>query len=211
MRRASIHLAASGICAAALLTGCIGGSRGATSIDERVEFVEDARVLVDPADYAWMFERARDALRDAGFEIDRVDAAAGVITTAPMPGLAAWKSGLLREAGVARALHAEGWHATTVEGRAVFASEGERVEDLRDAGSSLTLRFEVVERREHRPSRRIDTTSVVYASEFSDRGFSRQGMEPSFTVAWRRNHQAEALLSQRVAGVRPADRGENPG
>jgi hypothetical protein len=188
--------------AAAALTGCVGGTRGASSIDERVAFVEDATVRVDAEDYAWVFERARDALRDAGFEIERVDAAAGVITTAPMPGLAAWKSGLLREAGVARVFHAEGWHATTVEARAVFAPTGDRVEDLRESGSALTLRFEVVERREHRPSRRIDTTSVVYASEFSDRGFSRQGMEPSFTVAGSRNHRAEALLSQRVVGSR---------
>lgn len=191
-----------GIAAASMLAGCVGGTRGASSIDERVAFVEDAAVRVETEDYAWMFERARDALRDAGFEIERVDAAAGVITTAPMPGLAAWKSGLLREAGVARVFHAEGWHATTVEARAVFASTGSRVEDLRESESALTLRFEVVERREHRPSRRIDTTSVVYASEFSDRGFSRQGMEPSFTVAGRRNHRAEALLSQRVVGSR---------
>lgn len=188
--------------AGAALTGCVGGTRGASSIDERVAFVEDATVRVEPEDYAWVFERARDALRDAGFEIERVDAAAGVITTAPMPGLAAWKSGLLREAGVARVFHAEGWHATAVEARAVFTPEGERVEDLRESGSALTLRFEVVERREHRPSRRIDTTSVVYASEFSDRGFSRQGMEPSFTVAGSRNHRAEVLLSQRVMGSR---------
>ena len=53
---------------ASALTGCVGGTRGASSIDERVEFVEDATVRVDAEDYAWMFERARDALRELMLE-----------------------------------------------------------------------------------------------------------------------------------------------
>lgn len=192
-----------GAMSATMLTGCVGGGTRAGSIDERVEFVDDASVRVAPGDYADAFERARDALRRAGFEIDRVDAGAGEITTAPMPGLAAWKSPLLRRAGVAEALSPEGWHATTVEARASFTptEEADRGADLRDATAPLTLRFEVVERREHRPGRRIDTTSVVYASTFSDRGYGVQGMEPGFTVATRRNLDAELLLAREVGST----------
>jgi hypothetical protein len=128
-----------------------------------------------------------------------VDAAAGVITTAPMPGLDAWKSPLLRDAGVAGL---RSWHGGTVEARAVFTTVP-AVVDLRTATTPLTLQFEVVERREYRPSRHIDTTSVVYTSEFSDREYARRGLEPSFTVAVERVPTAEAALSRAVARIPP--------
>lgn len=181
------------------LAGCAGdggagGRSVAPAVDDRTALVEDAVLHVDPASYRAAFEAARDALRDAGFSIERVDAAAGVITTAPMPALAAWKSGLLREAGVPQGAS---WTAGTVEARAEFRTHDETA-DLREAARPLTLRFEVVERREHRPSRRIDTTSVVYASAFSDREWSRQGLEPAFSVAARRNAAAEAALIRRT-------------
>ena len=175
--------------------GCVGSDRRASSIDERVEFVDDAAMTVHPEEYAAVFERARGALRDAGFSIERVDAAAGVISTAPLPGLAAWKSPLLRGAD---ATGADAWHASTIEARAVFLP-GDDAADLRRSATPMTLRFEVVERREHRPSRRLDPTSVLYAAEFSDRSHAKQGLEPSFTVATARNHRAEVLLLREVA------------
>lgn len=179
--------------------GCAGSRGPSASIDERVEFVDAPVIEVRAGAYAATFERARDALRDAGFTLDRVDAAAGVISTEPLPGIAAWKSGLLRDAGLAGF---GDWHATTVEARAVF-TPGEPTTDVRTAEGTIALRFEVVERREHRPSRRIDTTSVIYGSEFSDRTRARQGLEPGFTVAAERSHRAEVLLGQRVMGYPP--------
>src|SRR5690606_11691327 len=50
--------------------GCVGSDRRASSIDERVEFVDDAAMTVHPEEYAAVFERARGALRDAGFSIE---------------------------------------------------------------------------------------------------------------------------------------------
>lgn len=181
------------------LGGCVGSTDRASSIDERVEFVDDAAMAVGPEEYAATFERARDALRDAGFSLERVDPAAGVITTTPMSGLAAWKSPLLREADAAGL---NSWHASTLEARAVFTGPPGSV-DLRGSSGPMNLRFEVVERREHRPSRRLDPTSVLYSTEFSDRWHAQQGLEPSFTVGRARNHRAEVLLLRQVAPIPP--------
>jgi hypothetical protein len=180
------------------LIGCAGGGDDA-SIDQRANKAEHPGTVVSPSEYAAMFDRARNTLRDAGFTIERVDAAAGVITTAPMPGLDAWKSPLLRNAGVAGL---RSWHGGTVEAKAVFTTSP-AVVDLRTATTPLILRFEVVERREYHPSKKVDTTSVVYGSEFSDRDYARRGLEPFFTVAVDRVYPAEAALSRAVARIPP--------
>ncbi len=182
--------------AAPVVTGCASDGDQGAALDEHAA---RAGITVSPDEYAAMFDRARTTLRDAGFTIERVDAAAGVITTAPMPGLDAWKSPLLRDAGVAGL---RTWHASTVQATATFSTD-RSVADLRTASGPLTLRFEVVERREYHPTRHIDTTSVVYDYEFSDREYARRGMEPSFTVAVERVHTAEAALTRAVTSAPP--------
>ncbi len=184
------------LAAAPMLAGCAGEADRGSALDDQT--ARDG-ITVAPGEYAAMFDHARNTLRDAGFTIERVDAAAGVITTAPMPGLDAWKSPLLRKSGVAGL---RSWHGSTVEATATF-STAPAVIDLRTASTPLTLRFEVIERREYHPTRKIDSTSVVYESEFSDRDYARRGLEPSFTVAVERVYPAEAALARAAARIPP--------
>ncbi|MBX3353374.1 MAG: hypothetical protein KF684_10630 [Phycisphaeraceae bacterium] len=186
----------------AAVAACAGSSdsraQRAARAESRVEFVDDSAISVSAEDYASVFDAARDALRAAGFVIDRVDAAAGVITTEPMGGMEAIKSPLLRQAGGA-SLHRTAWRA-----RATFSADDKKnPPDLRLDPGTRTLRFEVVELREYRPSRRIDTTSVAYAWDFSDRVLAGRGLEPEYTVTGARNLRAESLLAQKVNAKRP--------
>lgn len=179
--------------------------RRAAEADARVRPVADASLSVSAEDYPGAFDAARDALRRAGFVLDRVDAAAGVITTEPLSGVEGMKSSLLRASGGAT-LHRTAWRARAVfaldpggAGGAGGAGSAEGAEDLRVAPGPRTLRFEVAELREYRPSRRIDTTSVAFAWDYSDRVLEGRGMEPSFQVTGARNFGAETLLIQRVS------------
>lgn len=172
--------------------------RRAVEAESRVRIVDDPALTISADDYPGAFDAARDALRQAGFTLDRVDAAAGVITTEPLGGLAAVKSPLLREAGGA-SLHRTAWRA-----RAIFTPDDKKnTPDLRLDPGTRTLRFEVVELREYRPSRRIDTTSVEYAWDFSDRVLAGRGLEPEYTVTGARNLRAESLLAQTVSRGKP--------
>lgn len=53
------------------LTGCQSATPGSTS------------VLIAPGAYAATFQAVKDELRASGFELDRIDARAGIITTRP--------------------------------------------------------------------------------------------------------------------------------
>lgn len=73
MRRRAAVLVSAGLAAAALWSGGCAGSRAATN-----------RVQVEQAGYATAFNAAIEKLRELGFQPDRIDARAGIVTSEPL-------------------------------------------------------------------------------------------------------------------------------
>lgn len=120
-------------------------------------------------DYAEAFDAARDVLRERGFELDRVDARAGVITTAPRAsaGLATpWiqHSPTLREASGAT-LHPDRRMAIVS-----FAPVGapSPVSDLREHDGGFLLAVEAPKLRLRRVGRHLDSTAIRFANWWRD-------------------------------------------
>jgi hypothetical protein len=125
------------------------------------------RVSISSGDYPAAFEHAKQVLREFEFELDRVDARRGVITTAPR----AWSGAAtpwLPFASTAR---------DPLEGLLQFEQRIVRVEFTPAGASSTDVRADLVDtdrdfiadvrvsvERVQRPGRRVDATSVRLVS-----------------------------------------------
>lgn len=121
------------------------------------------------ASYAAAFDAARDVLRERGFELDRVDARAGVITTAPRAsaGLATpWvqHSPTLGEA-VDATLHPDRRMAVVTFTPLVG---DETVADLRAFEGAVLARVEAPKLRLRRVGRHVDSTAIRMANWWRD-------------------------------------------
>lgn len=155
--------------------------------------IED--LSVSPGAYPAAFEAAKDTLRDFEFELDRVDARDGVITTAPR----AWSGAAtpwLPYTSVPR---------DAVEGLAQFEQRTARVVftppdaasaggDLRDYPGDLRAKVSVVVERLYRPGRRVDATSVRLAGFTADPRVTPSGPPPAFAV----EHREDPALAARI-------------
>ncbi|MCA3006204.1 MAG: hypothetical protein LW650_13590 [Planctomycetaceae bacterium] len=177
----SVRLALWGVggvmaCAAAM-AGC--ASDGAASADGAgtpaavVDGGADVQteIGVSAAGYAAAFEAVGEALRDEGFLLERVDAAAGVITTQ--------RSTRATELGDVISRRQR-------QVRAEFVPEGqERADpagDLRSGPQATRLRLTVRVEDIHRPGWRVPTSSVRLATRTSDPELTKRGLAPVYTV-----------------------------
>ena len=170
------------VCGAAWLGGCASG--GATEL------------AIGPGEYAAAFDAARDVLRDARFEIDRVDARAGVITTAPKT--TTWRD--LED--VRNRQGRRGRVAFEPAGQAW--GEGEAPADpvrdlLAEEPGELVMRVRVVVEREQRPGWRLESSAAHLSTRAEDPALVRRGMEPGYTVALREDTALGGELAQRIA------------
>lgn len=120
-------------------------------------------------EYSAAFDAALDVLRERGFELDRVDARAGVITTAPRAsaGLATpWipHSPTLMDAADTT-LHPDRRMAL-VSFTPIGASEPEA--DLREQEGELLVTVEVPRLRLRRVGRHLDSTAIRFANWWRD-------------------------------------------
>lgn len=179
-----------------LLASCASSQRG------------DALTPIAAGQYAGAFEAAKKVLADYHFELDRVDARGGVITTAPLPsaGLATpWdntQSGLMDE-----------WEDLVNHqlrrARVTFEPEGAPPDgalpgpDLRLLSVPMTVRIEVYIDRRHRPGWRVETSSIRLSSFTRDPGLSDRQMWPRYDTPFTRDRRlADRLgraLSERLA------------
>jgi hypothetical protein len=152
-------------------------------------------LTVAPGGYPSAFEAAKDTLRDFEFELDRVDAREGVITTAPR----AWSGA------------ATPWLPYTsaprdaIEGLGQFEQRTARVEftsddpapasgDLRDYPGEVRARVSVAVERLYRPGRRVDATSIRLAGFTADPRETPSGPPPAFAV----EHREDPALAARI-------------
>jgi hypothetical protein len=145
-----------------------------------------AEILVMPGGYAEAFEAAKGAVLEGGFELDRVDARGGVISSRPKGtgGLATpWDT---EQTTLEQELEDLANQQMRVV-RITFWPEGEDVQmspegDLRDEDRALRARVEVSVQRVHRPGWRIETTSVQQSRRWRDPDMGRRGLSGRYVV-----------------------------
>ncbi|MFM9958963.1 MAG: hypothetical protein ACKVZJ_12900 [Phycisphaerales bacterium] len=176
--------------------------------------------------YPAAFEAAKDVLREYAFELDRVDATAGVLTTHTRgsAGFATpWipHSSSFGDAGrgfldrerrramvVFEPVDSDQPVESTPEQAAasvdspVADSKNMHGEDRADPlppGVSLHAKVMVVVERVYRPGRRVGSTSVRLASFASDPELKEQGLEPAFSREVREDPGLEARMARAIA------------
>src|SRR5690606_38676825 len=117
-------------------------------------------VAIGPGEYAAAFNAARDVLRDARFEIDRVDARAGVITTVPKT--TTWRD-------LEDVLNRHGRRVRVSFDPAGEAAEPDTIRDLlTEEPGELVMRVRVVVEREQRPGWRLESSAAHLSTRAGD-------------------------------------------
>jgi hypothetical protein len=154
------------------------------------------------AQYPAAFEAAKDTLTSYRFELDRVDAAAGIITTKPKPsaGFATpWdeeQSGLNQE--LEDFLNDQLRRVRITFETAVAAGAGDPAPDLRTDPGPITGRIEVIVDRVRRAGWRLETTSMRYSSFTRDPALVERGMWPTYTVPLSQDPELAARLADGI-------------
>lgn len=175
---------------------------------------------VQAAEYERAIEAARDVLLEARFEIDRVDASAGVVTTLPKGtgGLLTpwdaeqttmqqeWQDATsthqrrvrvtFEPAAVDRRDPPAGQAAADVAGGGVIGAS--RALDLRRSGVALTARVEVYVDRVRRVGTRLESESIRRSTWAVDPALVGRGMSPSYTTTVDRDDLLAARLVARI-------------
>ncbi|MCA9294470.1 MAG: hypothetical protein KDA20_11720 [Phycisphaerales bacterium] len=128
--------------------------------------------VVEASHYDEAFEAAKDTVRSFGFELDRVDARGGVLTSRPRrsSGLATpWIPHASDLTGSWEDLLHGDARTVTVEFRPQAGAGPVRLRrdpryDVREHAGQVQVRVEVVLEREQRPGLRADPTSVRFLS-----------------------------------------------
>ena len=161
-------------------------------------------LAIAPGDYPVAFEAAQEVIRDARFDIDRIDARAGVITSASRvsTGIALpWDM-----AGSTPGRQLEDLlnrHARRI--RVTFepapTAEGEPAPAANLLGApppELVMRVRVLVEREQRPGWRLDSTSIGLSARAADPALIQRGMHPGYTVVLREDPDLGARLAERI-------------
>lgn len=175
------------VLSAALLASCAAPQRSTT-------FETGA------GEYTRAFEAAKDELRAAGFELERVDARAGVITTRPSASAGIFTPWVRDE----QSFGAEWDGAANAERRIVTvrfapASVQDGAGDLRDAAAPLQGEVEVEVRRLYRPGRTPESASVRLTTQFRDPAWQAAGLQPDVTPIYGEDPDLAAALAGRIA------------
>ncbi len=180
----------------------------------------DPTVAVPAGKYAEAFEVAKDALREFQFELDRVDAAGGIVTTHARgsAGFATpWvpHTSSLGESArgfvererrrAAVVFEPTGTTRPTADaGTATAEPQPNKPIDLAlepvNPDAEMTARVRVWIERVYRPGRRVSATSVRLSSFTSDPELREQGLEPAFAVETKSDDALEARLATWISG-----------
>lgn len=154
--------------------------------------------------YPAAFDAARLVLRDMHFDLERVDARIGVITTAAKPtaGLATPWDREQQSAGQEiedMLQHQQRVVRITFEPTPVAPGEGEpALIDLVEAPEPTMMRVKVYIERVHRPNWRVDSTSIRLHSYAYDEELDKRDMVPSYDVAVAEDRDLAARLAEMI-------------
>ncbi|MCC6660485.1 MAG: hypothetical protein IT437_06320 [Phycisphaerales bacterium] len=183
------------------LGGCASARRG------------DAITPIAAGQYEAAFQAAKDVLAGYHYDLQRVDARAGIISTAPRPspGLAApWDNDQSTIAGEWEDLLNQQMRRVRVTFEPADAPEGGVPgPDLRLLPGPLTARFEVFIDRRHRPGWRVETSSIRLSSFTRDPDLSDRQMWPRYDTPFTQDRRlADRLgraLKERLASAPAGD------
>lgn len=184
MRHWFMHSSASSaLSAVILLGGC------SARVDGPREFA------IAPGGYPAAFDATRELLRDMDFELERVDAAAGVITTRPH-----FSQGLFQPWDSTQSGLGDEWEdALNMQARVVrvtFAPAGEAPSEFDDE-SEMVGSVWVTLYRQQRSGRRLDS-EWVGGSTFAGDPLQQKRHASTYLVPMRRDASLEARLAERL-------------
>lgn len=171
----------------------VGGCAGANGPSE---------IKVNPGQYAAAFDAARESLIGRRFNLERVDARAGVIT-----------SQAKTTAGLATPWDLE-QSTLNQEVEDLFDSQQRRVritfevvgeestppEDFRTVKGPITARVEVVVERIHASGWRIEPTAVRYSSYAHDPALAGRDMYPTYAVPFSQDPRLASRIAHEIRG-----------
>jgi len=179
----------------ALLAGCAGNPR-------------PSEVRVETGAYEAAFEAAKASLLEHGFELERVDARAGVLTSRPKAtaGLATpWdveQSSLEHEAEDLLNQHRRTVRVTfapVVAGEGPIEPDENPDIDLRPLKESMQGRVEVAILRVRRPGWRIEPTSIHQSRRWRDPNLQARGIPGLFEEAFTLDPHLAGRLASDIA------------
>jgi hypothetical protein len=168
-----------------------------------------AELQIAPGAYPQAFEAAKSSLTERGFELDRVDARAGVITSAPKhtAGLATpWdREQATLEHEFEDLMNQQ--HRTvriTFDRVAATTADDAGVErDLREEPGPVLARVEVALTRVHVPGWRIETTSVPASRRWRDPDLLQRGIGGRYEVPFTLDPHLAADLAASIRKKQP--------
>jgi hypothetical protein len=160
-----------------------------------------AELRIGPGGYAGVFDAAREAVTAFGFELDRVDARAGVITSR-----AKTTGGLLtpwdEEQSTARQEIEDLINDQQRRVRITFSRADQQAlpddADLRQQDGPMTARVEVAVDRIHHPGWRVEPTSVQQSRRWRDPGLQARGMAPAYEVPFTLDPRLAERIAERI-------------
>jgi len=164
---------------------------------------------VPPERYAAAINATRDVLREYRFEIDRVDASMGVVTTRPKS-----TDGLFTPWDTEQSTFSQEWEDTlndqrrrvevrfSREGDAQVLADRKRGDplpaSLLDEPGATTARVTVIVERLQRPGWRPATESVRLSTYTSDPALAEEGLEPVYAIRLSDDPPLAARLAREI-------------
>ncbi len=155
---------------------------------------------VAPGRYDAAFDAARETLIERRFELERVDARAGVITTRPKPssGLATpWDSEQTTLDQEVEDLFNRQQRLVRITFEPV-APGGIPPDDLRAVPGELTARVDVVVERLHRPGWQVEPGAVRFSTYAQDPALAERGMWPTYAVPFSQDPDLAGRLAAEI-------------
>lgn len=164
---------------------------------------------LETLEYAKGFEVVKNVLRDYRFELDRIDARHGVITTRAKPTagvVTLWDKEQSTAGQEAEELINQELRAVRVEFVPAGADSHQRstltptdiadadLKDLRNEQQSLRIVVTVNQLRVHRPGRQPSTKSIRSSTMYADPELSRRGVAPMAIEELGRDEKLESRL-----------------
>lgn len=180
---------------------------------------EGGRFVVEPGAYESAFDASRDKLAGLGFDLERIDASAGVITTKPLASSGFGTPWDLQQMSMKSEL-ADLAHAQQRSVRISFTPESE-VDRLpsdeaglqigggvlgapiaeRSQTERLVGEVEVTIERLYQPYWRLSGVSVNHSSRAQDPTLRSRGMSRGFSVVTKRDSALERELASRIGSA----------
>jgi hypothetical protein len=171
-------------------------------------------LLVEPGQYAAAFEAAKGALVERGYELERVDAREGVITSRPRTSaglMTPWSSEHTSARQEVEDLVNDQERRVRVTfipagggtGGDAAGGAGAAAGDLRAAPGPTVARVEVAVDRVNHVGQRVEPTSIRLNSRYKDDELVQRQMYPQYAVPWTIDGPVSRALTRAILARLP--------